>query len=111
MLGSDPIIDWSTDQSHQEAWLLTHVTRAQHALAHVCLTVDHVHKCPLFPVDRYIDGQTDGWTEKCQMITVTLQLHFVTRVNDLQLYSQSNNETIPVFIYVYFLADTTEPAC
>ena len=46
MPSSDPIVDGSTYQSHQETWSLISITRAQHALAHVCLTVDHIHECP-----------------------------------------------------------------
>ena len=38
-----------------------HNAYAQHALANMCLSVDHAYyKCPLFPVDRYADVQIDG---------------------------------------------------
>ena len=78
MPSSDLVIDQSTCQSPQEAWSLN--TCVQHALTHVCLSVD----CPLFPVDRHTDRGINNQTEKYQWLTITLHLpfaQFAVRVN------------------------------
>ena len=60
----NPILDQSTYHSHQEVWSLTSIAHACSMHWLICLTGDHAHKHPLFPVDgqmdKWMDGQTDG---------------------------------------------------